>query len=35
LGVESIEDLKKALREMGYSERAVGEILKWYKQSNS
>jgi len=35
LGVESVEDLKRMLREMGYSERAVEEILKWYRQNNS
>jgi hypothetical protein len=31
LDVESLEDLKKALREIGYSSKAVEEILKWYK----
>jgi hypothetical protein len=25
-----VEDLKKKLREMGYSDRVVEEILKWY-----
>jgi hypothetical protein len=30
-----IEDLKRKLRNMGYSERAVGEILKWYTQDSS
>jgi SOS response regulatory protein OraA/RecX len=35
LDVESVEDLKRKLREMGYSERAVEEILKWYRQNNS
>ena len=35
LGVESLEDLKRVLREIGYSRKAVEEILKWYKQSNS
>jgi hypothetical protein len=29
--VESIEDLKRMLREIGYSEKAIGEILKWYE----
>jgi DNA-binding transcriptional MerR regulator len=31
----SIEDLAKVLRERGYSIKAVEEILKWYKESNS
>lgn len=35
LGVESVDDLKKVLREKGCSESAVGEILKWYKRDNS
>jgi hypothetical protein len=35
LDAESVEDLKRLLRKMGYSERAMGEILKWYKQNNS
>lgn len=30
-----VEDLKKKLREMGYSERVVEEILKWYMENNS
>lgn len=35
LGVESIDDLKRLLREMGYSQSAVSEILKWYKENSS
>jgi len=35
LGVESLDDLKKLLKEIGYSDNAVGEILKWYKPNNS
>jgi hypothetical protein len=35
LGAESVDDLAKMLREMGYSTRAVDQILKWYKNSNS
>jgi len=31
LDVESAEDLKRMLREIGYSEGAVEEILKWYR----
>jgi hypothetical protein len=30
LDAEYIEDLRRMLREMGYSVRAVEEILKWY-----
>ena len=35
LSVESLDDLKRALKETGYSEKAVSEILKWYKDNNS
>jgi len=35
LNAESVEDLKRVLREIGYSVRAVEEILKWYTPSNS
>jgi predicted Ser/Thr protein kinase len=31
LDVESVEDLKRMLKEIGYSDRAVEEILKWYR----
>ena len=31
MDVESVEDLKRVLREVGYSDRAVEEILKWYR----
>jgi hypothetical protein len=31
LVVESVEDLKRMLREIGYSDGAVEEILKWYR----
>jgi hypothetical protein len=31
LDVESVEDLKRMLREIGYSDGAVEEILKWYR----
>jgi hypothetical protein len=33
LNVE-FKDLKRMLRGMGYSERAIEEILKWYEQNN-
>jgi hypothetical protein len=32
---ELIEDLKRQLKEMGYSEEAIAEILKWYSPNNS
>jgi hypothetical protein len=28
--IETIEDLKAALKEIGYSNRAIAEIMKWY-----
>jgi hypothetical protein len=31
LDVESAEGLKRILKEIGYSEGAVEEILKWYR----
>jgi hypothetical protein len=31
LDIESVEDLKRVLREIGYSDGAVEEILKWYR----
>jgi hypothetical protein len=35
LDVESVKDLKKTLRGMGYSDGAIEEILKWYGQNNT
>jgi hypothetical protein len=35
LTVETVDDLKKLLKDMGYSLNAVNEILKWYKENNS
>jgi SOS response regulatory protein OraA/RecX len=35
LDVVLAKGLKRKLREMGYSERAVEEILKWYGQDKS
>jgi hypothetical protein len=35
LGVESVDDLKRLLSEMGYSSNAVSEILKWYRENSS
>jgi len=34
LDVESVEDLRRMLREIGYSVKAVEEILKWYLPDN-
>ena len=30
VNIETLDDLKNALEEIGYSERAISEILKWY-----
>ena len=30
VNIETVEDLKKALKEIGYSSKAITEILKWY-----
>jgi len=30
LDVVSVEDLRRRLKEIGYSEKAIKEILKWY-----
>ena len=30
VNIETLDDLKNALAEIGYSERAISEILKWY-----
>jgi len=35
LDAKSVEDLKRLLREIGYSVRAVEEILKWYVPGSS
>jgi len=35
LDAESVEDLKRKLLDMGYSIKAVKEILKLYKQNNA
>lgn len=35
MGAESSDDLKKLLQKKGYSDNAVGEILKWYKHNLS
>jgi hypothetical protein len=35
LKVEIPDDIEERLREVGYSDGAVKEILKWYKQNNT
>jgi hypothetical protein len=30
VNIETADDLKKALKEVGYSEKAITEIMKWY-----
>lgn len=35
MGVESVKDLKRMLKEIGYSDKAVEEILKWYEQNST
>jgi hypothetical protein len=31
VNIETLDDLKHALAESGYSDKAITEILKWYK----
>ena len=33
LNVETLDNLERRLREAGYSDSAVKEIIKWYKQN--
>lgn len=35
MDVESADDLRRRLREIGYSDDAVKEILKWYNPGRS
>jgi hypothetical protein len=35
LTVESAEDLKKLLKQIGYTATAIDEILKWYRENNN
>ena len=30
MNIDTIDDLRKALKEIGYSNRAISEIIKWY-----
>ena len=34
LKVEAPDDIEKKLRQVGYSDDAVRQILKWYKKNN-
>jgi hypothetical protein len=35
VNIETIEDLKAALKEIGYSNKAITEIIKWYNTNHS
>jgi hypothetical protein len=35
VNIETIDDLKAALREVGYSNNAIAEIIKWYNSSHT
>jgi hypothetical protein len=35
VNIETVEDLKKALKETGYSNKAISEIIKWYITNDS
>ena len=30
MNIETADDLQKALKEIGYSDKAITEIMKWY-----
>ena len=30
VNIDSLDDLRTALKEIGYSNRAISEIIKWY-----
>jgi DNA-binding transcriptional MerR regulator len=30
MDIETLGDLRKALKEIGYSNKAIAEIIKWY-----
>ncbi len=34
VNIETIEDLKAALKEVGYSNNAIVEIIKWYNNTS-
>ncbi len=35
VNIETLDDLKRALTKSGYSDKAISEILKWYKATHS
>jgi hypothetical protein len=35
VNIKTVEDLKAALKEMGYSSKAITEITKWYNNSHT
>jgi hypothetical protein len=35
VNIETAEDLKKALKDIGYSTKAITEIMKWYNSKKS
>jgi hypothetical protein len=35
VNIETVGDLKKALKEIGYSNQAITEIIKWYATERS
>ena len=35
LNVETLDDLERVLREAGYSDSAVKEILRWYRLNST
>jgi hypothetical protein len=34
VNIETVEDLKMALKEIGYSNKAITEIMKWYNTNS-
>ncbi len=35
VNIETTEDLRKALKDIGYSHKAINEIMKWYNSRDS
>ena len=35
MSIETIDDLKTVLKEIGYSNKAITEILKWYNSETT
>jgi hypothetical protein len=34
MSIETVDDLRTVLKEIGYSNKAITEILKWYNSKN-